>query len=127
MTNALGQTIGVVKHTFNVTNASGASVQITINVDFRSSTNEQITRWALSNRIIAFQRPDRSLSVDELKKLDGTTIVAASAGQKMKSRESRIAELVANNVPEKLAIAIVDNPSVLENIEIPNASNDDNE
>ena len=109
--NTLGKMIGIVVDNFSITNNSGANTSLRIKWDFTTATDDDIKSWLCGNRRIVFQRPSRALSVDELNDLDGTTIMASSAGRKIKSREERINELVAGGLPEKLAIFAVDNPS----------------
>jgi len=83
--NELGKSIGVVGHSFSITNEAGDKVQLSVNIDFSTSSDSDIKTWLVSNRIIAGQRPWRSLSKDELVKLNGTTFIAETIGQKVKS------------------------------------------
>ena len=94
MDNMLGSRIGVVGHSFSITNDQGDKVQLSIKIDFSTSSDQDIKTWLVSNRIISGQRPWRALSKDELVKLDGTTFMADSIGQKIKSlRETTTALL----------------------------------
>jgi len=104
----LGQTIGIVKHSCSITNNSNEKTSITIGIDFTNSSDSDIRSWLVGNRIIAFQRPTRSLSLDEIQALDGTTIAASDAGVKIKSRSEKIASYVNAGIPENIASAIVD-------------------
>ena len=110
MSHKIGMLIGLVEDNFELTNAKDEKVQLRLKFDFRSATDADIKSWLCGNRRIAFQRPGRSLSKDELKALDGTTIIAQSAGRKVQSRADRIAQMVAQGIPEKLAIVAIDNP-----------------
>ena len=110
MTNQLGQIIGKVKHTFSTTNDNKEKVQLAIVIDFTSASDSDIVSWLSSNRVIAGQRPWRSLSIEELQDLDGTTFVAQRIGQKVKSRQEKVAELESLGLPEKVAVAAVDDP-----------------
>jgi len=85
MDNMLGSRIGVVGHSFSITNDAGDKVQLSVNIDFSTSSDQDLKTWLVSNRIIAGQRPWRALSKDELVKLNGTTFMAESIGQKVKS------------------------------------------
>ena len=83
--NKLGKNIGVVGHSFSITNDQNEKVQLSVNIDFSTASDNDIKTWLVSNRIIAGQRPWRALSKDELVKLNGTTFMADSIGQKVKS------------------------------------------
>ena len=83
--NEIGKSIGVVGHAFSITNDKGDKVQLSINIDFTGASDADIKAWLVSNRIIAGQRPWRSLSKDELIKLNGMTFMAETIGQKVKS------------------------------------------
>ena len=104
----LGQTIGIVRHACSVTNNSNDKTSITIGIDFTNASDSDIKSWLVGNRVIAFQRPTRSLSLDEIQALDGTTIAASDAGVKIKSRSEKIASYVNAGIPESIASAIVD-------------------
>ena len=106
----LGQTIGKVRHSFTITNDAKEKVQLALILDFSTCTDADIKDWLCSNRIIAFQRPSRALSAEELKGLDGQTIMAIDAGKKVKSRAERIAIYTALGLPTELAELAVDNP-----------------
>lgn len=82
---SIGSTIGVVSHTFSITNDKGEKVQLSASIDFSNASDQDIKSWLVSNRIIAGQRPWRGLSKDELVKLNGMTFMAESIGQKVKS------------------------------------------
>ena len=110
MENTLGKAIGTVKHTFGIKNDSGDKVQLTIKVDFSTASDVDVKAWLISNRIIAGQRPLRSLSKEELKTLDGTTFIAQDIGRKVKSREEQIQTLVSAGLSEKLAKFKLDSP-----------------
>jgi len=121
MENKLGKAIGIVTHTCKVTNSSDVAVQITVKIDFSSATDSDIKAWLVSNRIIAGQRPWRSLSESELVALGGTTFVAQSIGQKVRSKAEQIAQFkaafvsagVSEGKATELAQAAVDNPQLL--------------
>lgn len=130
--NTLGQTIGTIKHTCSISQYKGGpSTQITVGIDFSTSTDADIKSWLVSNRIIAGQRPWRGLSEDELKDLNGTTFIAQNIGQKVKSRADQIAEFknaftsagIDDATANTLAIAAVDNPSAL-NVKAPETTED---
>jgi len=117
----LGSIIGKTKHSFTITNHADQKVSVSIWFDFTTASDDDIKSWLVSNRVIAFQRPTRGLSASEIRELDGSTIIASNAGQKIKSRSERINELVvaftSNGVDHStavmLATAAVDNPSTL--------------
>jgi len=121
MEKTLGQMIGHVEHSFSVKNDHGESVQLRLIIDFSTSTDVEIRNWLVANRVIAFQRPARSLSKDELKALDGSTVLANQAGQKIKSREEQLNQLITTFVnagvsreqAKVLATAALDNPASL--------------
>ena len=83
--NVLGSSIGIVDHSFSITNDNGDKVQLSIKIDFSNSSDQDLKTWLVSNRIIAGQRPWRSLSKDELVKLNGMIFQAETIGQKVKS------------------------------------------
>ncbi len=112
----LGQTIGKVDHVFSITNHAKDKVQIKVTFDFSTASDDEVKAWLISDRTIAFQRPSRSLSADEIKDLNNTVILASDAGKKVKSRAEKIAELVNVGIPEKLATMAVDNPAAFEKI-----------
>ena len=119
MNNSLGQMIGIIRDSFSITNNRGNTTSITINWDFSTSTDNDIKSWLAGNRRIAFQRPSRALSIDEINALDGSTVMASNAGKKTMSRSERIDNLVNAGIPLKLAEIAVDNPSLLETINVP--------
>ena len=110
----LGQKIGKVAHSLKITNSAKEAVTISLTFDFSGSTDSEIKSWLAGSRAIAFQRPTRALSADEIRKMDGTTIYASHAGQKVRSREEKIGELVSAGLPRGLAEMAVDNPAALE-------------
>jgi len=105
-------------HTFSTKLDSGDKVQLTVTFDFSDVPREQIIEWALSNRVIAFQRSLRALTKDEAVKLDGSTIHVLNCGKKVESREEKIKKLVAAGLPRKIAELAVDNPEALKDINI---------
>ena len=127
MSNTLGQMIGIVIDSFSITNNRGATTSIRVQWDFTTSTDNEITSWLAGNRRIAFQRPSRALSIDELNELDGTTIAASNAGRKTLSRSERIDNLVNAGIPLKLAEIAVDNPALLETVTVPPNTKTDGE
>jgi hypothetical protein len=118
----IGQVIGVIEDNFKVTNQSGNEVQIKVKFDYRTVTDMDIKSWLNGNRRIAFQRPLRGLSAEEIKALDGQMINANECGRKVKSREERISELITAGIPRQLAGFAVDNPekfkAIISNIEV---------
>lgn len=121
MENTIGKLVGVIDHAFSITNDAKDKVTISVKIDFRGCTDQDIKGWLVSNRIIAGQRPWRSLSKAELMELNGNTFNASTIGQKVKSRDEQKRELVATFVnagvkpdqAEKLANAALDNPETL--------------
>jgi len=114
--NTLGKMVGVITDTFKVTNDKGDEVTIRMRYDFSTCSDNDIRSWLAGNRRISAQRPLRGLSVDEIKALDGSTIMANEAGRKVKSREEKIRELVNAGLPENLAKFAVDNPERFEQV-----------
>ena len=123
MEDKIGQLIGVVDHTFSITNSHDDKVQVAVKVDFSTASDADIKTWLTSNRIIAGQRPWRSLSKAELLELSGTTFVAQNIGKKVKSRAEQVQSMVNAGFPLKLAEYAVDNPDqfkdVMEKVEVP--------
>lgn len=117
----LGQSIGKVRHTFSNTNDAKDKVQLTINIDYTGCTDNEIRNWLCSNRVIALARPLSKLSMEEMIEIDGTTMVASTIGQKVKSREESITILMTAGLPRELAEMAVDRPEVLAKakIEVP--------
>ena len=111
----LGQTIGKVRHTFSITNDAKDKVQLAVTIDFSTAGDTDIKSWLVSNRVIAGQRPWRALDVDEIKALDGQTILATDIGRKIKSLEEQKAEARAilaalkNAHPEEFARIMAEN------------------
>ena len=112
----IGQMIGVVPHSFKITNDAGDVVEkIEIKIDFSTCMDSDIKAWVCSNRVIAGQRPWRALSKEELEGLKGETFMANDIGKKVKSREERVAEHMSAGLPRKLAQFAVDNPEAFRN------------
>lgn len=122
MENTVGKAIGIVSHSFSIKNDRDEKVTLNIKVDFRTCSDQDIKGWIASNRIIAGQRPWRSLSLDELKELNGKTFNANSIGQKVKSRREQLNDLVTTftnagvglEKANQLATAALDNPEALQ-------------
>ena len=107
----LGQTIGKVRHSFSITNDAKEKVQLAITIDFSIASDVDIKQWLCSNRIIAGQRPWRALSADEIRSLDGMTILATEIGKKIRSREERLATYTTMGIPRDVAELAVDEPT----------------
>ena len=114
--HTLGRMIGRIKHNLSITNDAKEKVQLGITIDFSTATDLDIKGWAVSNRVIAGQRPWRSLSEDELLDLDGQTIMAVDIGRKVKSRQERIASYTSMGLPLNLAETAVDSPDRFQNL-----------
>lgn len=129
MSNQLGEMLGVLSHTFGITNDVGEKTQVTIKFDFTTASDLDIKNWLLSNRSIACQRPMRALSIDEINGMNGSTIVSQFASRKTKSRNERIAELVNVGIPVAMAELAVDNPEAFQNAmkSVDSSNNDDSE
>ena len=91
----IGQTIGLVKHTFKTTNDHDESATIAITFDFSSCSDVDLKNWLVSNRAIIMQRPLRALTLAEMKALDGTTVDASTCGKKVKSKHEQFLAGVA--------------------------------
>ena len=92
---------------------SNEKVRVNIAVDFTGVTRDQLMDWALSNRVIAGQRPWRELSNKEIRdKVDSQTFNALTIGRKIQSREDQVKATMnpAAGVTRELAEWIVDNP-----------------
>jgi len=121
MDNTIGKMIGVVEHALSITNDAGDKCSLSIKIDYRSCSDNDIRQWLTSNRIIAGQRPWRKLTLEEIRELNGQTFNASTIGQTIKSREQQKAELVttfmnagvAQQKAEQLANAALDNPEAL--------------
>lgn len=85
----IGQSIGLVKHTFKTTNDNKESATIGITFDFSSCSDVDIKNWLCSNRAIIMQRPLRDLTLAEMKALDGSTVDASACGKKVKSKHEQ--------------------------------------
>lgn len=122
MENTVGQMIGKVRQNLSITNTKNEKVQIGVTFDFSMCTLSDLQAWLVGNRVIAFQRPTRALSVSEIKALDGTTVMANECGRKVKSREERIGEMkvmfmntgMKEDKALTLATVAIDNPDTLE-------------
>jgi len=114
MANEIGKLLGKVKRNMTITNNAGVSVDISVTFDFTSSDDEACRKWIVGARAIRFQNSGkRSLSASELEALDGKTIKAELAGQKIESRDKQIKALVASGIPQPLAELAVDDPDKL--------------
>ena len=107
----IGQMIGVVGHSFNITNDNKDKVSLSIKIDFSTASDSDIRSWLTSNRTIQGQRPWRALSLDELNDLNGTTFIAQNIGCKVPSRAEQIQTLVNAGLPKSLAEFKLDNPA----------------
>lgn len=105
METNIGKLVGVVKHTFSITNDADEKVSsVTINIDFTNVNDTDIKSWLCSNRIIAGQRPWRKLSKAEIENMNGRTFDANTIGQKVKSEEEIINDAkraMSNMTPEQ--------------------------
>lgn len=110
MENTIGKLMGVISHVLSVTNSNGDTVQFTIKIDFRSATDDQCKGFGVSNRIIAGQRPWRSLSAKELRALDNQTFIAQDIGKKVKSRAEKLQVYTQAGMNEVEAEFALDNP-----------------
>jgi len=108
MSNTIGKLIGKVRQNLKVTNDKGAEVQLAIWIDFSMATDLEIKCWAVSNRVIAGQRPWRALSQAELLDMNERTFIAGDIGKKVKSRQEQIDLYVTNGFTESMAVAMVD-------------------
>ena len=105
-------------HTFSTKLDNGEKVQLTINFDFSGVDEDQIIEWALSNRVIAFQRVLRALNKEEAEKLNNSTIHALECGKKIESKSEKIRKLIAAGIPKKIAELAVENPEALANLNV---------
>ena len=112
-------------HAFKTKLDSGEHVQLTITFDFTGVSSDQILEWALSNRVIAFQRQLRKLTKDEALKLNGQTIHAANAGRKIESPMEKVRQLIAAGIPEQLAKLAIQRPDLLNQIQVPTETETD--
>ena len=107
---SLGKLIGVVNHTFSITNDNKDKVQLSIDIDFTGASDQDIKGWLVSNRIIAGQRPWRKLDRDELEGMKDGVFISQNIGQKVKGRSEKVRDLINVGIPEDLAGFAVDNP-----------------
>ena len=124
MSNDIGMLIGKVTHAFNITNHGKEKVQVSVTLDFTTSSDADIKSWLASDRTIAMQRPMRSLSSAEIAaNYDGQTVLASDVGKKIRSRAERIAEwtnifLAMDGMDDdralEMATLAVDNPSAID-------------
>lgn len=99
----LGQTIGQVIDNFAITNDNEEKVQVKLTFDFTTASDNDIKSWLCGNRRIALQRPARAKSKAELEDLNGTVIMAADAGKKVKTKAEQRAEAKAILAALKIA------------------------
>ena len=92
----------------------------TYDVDWAGCDDKAIKGWAASNRVIAFQRGLRKLTLDECQALKGANghvrIHAATAGHKIESESEKIGKLVAMGIPRNVAELAVRHPEALEQV-----------
>ena len=104
---SLGQLIGKVVDNFSVEDSHGNGVQLRMIFDFNTSADADVKSWLCANRRIAWQRPARAMSHDELTSMNNTTVMAIDAGKKVKTKVERIKEAQATiaalkaNYPEE--------------------------
>ena len=99
MKQTLGQLIGILTDNFSITSDDKTAIKLAMRLkyDFTMASDDQIKQWLCADRRIAFSRPNRSLSRDELVALNDTVIQAGSAGCKTKSRNEHI-EMIMNTL-----------------------------
>lgn len=110
MANTLGKLIGIIAHSFNITNNAGDKASLKVYFDCTTASDDEIRSWIASDRCIALARPSRGLDINTIKSLDGTTIMATKAGHKPKSPKERIEDLVASGMDEQMATIMVNDP-----------------
>ena len=111
--NRLGNIIGLVKRTFSTKLDNGEKVQLTVTFDFTTASDDDIRNWLASERTIAFQRPLRKLTRAEAESLNGSTILAESAGRKLVSKNDQIKALMAAGLDRETAELILDRPDLV--------------
>ncbi len=90
----LGQIIGVVRHNLDITLDNGTKTSASINIDFTSTSDNDIKSWLCSNRVISGQRAWRKMSLDEFEtNINDGTFMASSIGQKVKTQAEKVALL----------------------------------
>ena len=85
----IGTLIGKVVHSFKTTNEHEESATISVTFDFSTCSDIDIKNWLVSNRAIIMQRPLRTLTLAELKAVNGTTVDASTCGKKIKSKHDQ--------------------------------------
>lgn len=106
----LGEMIGVLVDNFEITNDVKEKVKMKIKFDFTSTSDTDIKNWLCGNRRIAWQRPARAMSKEELEGLNNTAVIAQNAGQKVKSVKELVSEYVSIGIPENLALMMINEP-----------------
>ena len=111
---------------------NGDRFNATIEVDYSGVDQRDVYQWATSNRIIAFQRSLKKLTLDECRELVQNGVVqvhASAAGHKIESESERINRLVGMGIPRNVAELAVRNPQALASItaEVENDDNDETE
>lgn len=113
----IGQTIGVVQHTFSIELNNGSKGVATINIDFSLATDTDINTWLCSNRTISGQRAWRKMTFEEFMSIvHGQTFQATAIGQKVKTRAEKITTYTSMGLPLDLAEIAVDDPVRFQNI-----------
>jgi len=90
----LGQMIGIVKHNLDITLDNGSKTSANVDIDFTSTSDQDIKSWLCSNRVISGQRAWRKMSLDEFASdVNGSTFAASVIGQKVKTHAEKVALL----------------------------------
>jgi hypothetical protein len=89
MANTLGIAIGKVAHSFSTKLDNDEVVQLKLEFDFSTCSDQDIKSWLVSNRVISFQRPARAMKAEALKALDGTVVNANDVGKKVQTPEDK--------------------------------------
>ena len=71
----MNMNLGIIAHTFSVTNDAGENVQLSINYDVSKAPEAVVKGWIAADRTIAFQRTLKKLTATEIKTFNGKTIV----------------------------------------------------
>lgn len=118
MSKTLGQMIGKIVHNFTITNHTKTAKKLPMRLtfDFTTASDIDIKNWLASDRCIAWAKPARNLSLEELEGCNYMTVLATDCAKKVVSREERIAQFVNSGMPLDVATVAVDNPNMFASI-----------
>ena len=105
----LGQTIGILTDTFNITNDAGDKLQMSVKYDVRQASDATIKAWLCADRRITTQGKLRKKTLTELKAMQGQTFIydGSRTAVQVDGKSALIAEAIKSGVDPMDADALM--------------------